>query len=303
VWGLGATIYTAITGRYVHDDAQSLHEQLIASATRRSRPIRHIAPHVSPAVSLVIDRALELEMSDRWPSARDMQAALRAARGPQREAFTADSMTMPVASISRPRPPPPATVEQATSSGETRQLPNAVPARAYPALGAHASSDDPDSPFGATQLSPTAAAPAPRVRGSAPPPPPPPAATERMRGPFHSRPEAFRGPMLTPSEEHVTIPTAVSPRAFPAPAPQRPAPAPRPESLQPGQGQTARPPLPTGHEGVLSSDGQLAPAAVAQGSARKSSARAILFVSLFLLAVCAAMGAYVLSRGSAPHAE
>lgn len=80
VWGLGATIFTAITGRFVHD-AQTLHEQLIAAATRRPRPIRTVAPHVPAAVAAVIDRALELEMSDRWQSARDMQTALRAARG------------------------------------------------------------------------------------------------------------------------------------------------------------------------------------------------------------------------------
>lgn len=95
VWGLGATLFTAITGQYVHD-AQNLHEQLMASATQRARPIRQLAPHVPPAVSLVLDRALELEMSDRWASAREMQAALRAARDARREGFAADSLTVPV---------------------------------------------------------------------------------------------------------------------------------------------------------------------------------------------------------------
>jgi hypothetical protein len=38
------------------------------------------------AVASVIDRALELEMADRWPSAREMQSALRAARGGARKA-------------------------------------------------------------------------------------------------------------------------------------------------------------------------------------------------------------------------
>ncbi len=79
VWGLGATLFTALTGRYVHEDAQTIHEQLVASATQRSRPIRQLAPHVPIELAKVIDRALELEMDDRWQSAGEMQAALRAA--------------------------------------------------------------------------------------------------------------------------------------------------------------------------------------------------------------------------------
>jgi len=102
VWGLGATIYTSITGRFVHEDAQSIHEQLIASATRRCKPIRQFAPHVTPDVAQVIDRALELEMSDRWQSARDMQAAMHAARGERPTDFTADSMTIQTAAAAGP---------------------------------------------------------------------------------------------------------------------------------------------------------------------------------------------------------
>ncbi len=215
VWGLGATIFTAITGRYVHDDAQSLHEQLIASATRRSRPIRQLAPHVSPQVSAVIDRALELEMNDRWPTARDMQAALRAARGRRDHVFTADSMTVRVASA-------------------------------------------PPQPLAS------------------------PAVTTRMRGPLPSRPEAFRAPMQTPSEDHVTIQARTSPPAFRASEPPaatfvHPAPADVGHAPQPME--PAGPPPP--------------PRAIAP----RSSARAIIFVSLLFIVVCSAMGAYVLWRG------
>jgi serine/threonine-protein kinase len=79
VWGLGATLFTALSGKYVHD-AASLHDQLVASATHRARPLREVAPHVPPVVARVIDRALELKKADRWASAREMQTALRAAR-------------------------------------------------------------------------------------------------------------------------------------------------------------------------------------------------------------------------------
>jgi eukaryotic-like serine/threonine-protein kinase len=105
VWGLGATLFTAITGHYVHD-ASSLHEQLVASATQRARPIRALAPHVPPSVARVIDRALELEKHDRWSTAGEMQKALVEARkgkiGPQ--PYVADSSTVPMASVLEQNP-------------------------------------------------------------------------------------------------------------------------------------------------------------------------------------------------------
>jgi eukaryotic-like serine/threonine-protein kinase len=173
VWGLGATLFTTITGRYVHDDAQSLHEQLIANATRRPRPIRQLAPHVPAAIAKVIDRALELEMDDRWPSARDMQAAFRAARGPRGAEFTADSMTVPVTSRARRSVPP--SIEPPKSSNRTQELPHRI---SRPSLGL-----DVGVQFDKTQLAPIVASEPPslsappsggsprELRASQPPPP------------------------------------------------------------------------------------------------------------------------------------
>ena len=102
VWGLGATMFNAITGEYVHD-APTLHEQLMASARQRARPIRTLAPFVPPPIAAVIDKALELDMNDRWPSAREMQNALRRARQEaDSSTFTADSYTFPVTPASMP---------------------------------------------------------------------------------------------------------------------------------------------------------------------------------------------------------
>jgi eukaryotic-like serine/threonine-protein kinase len=99
VWALGATLFTSITGRYVHD-AVNLHEQLMASATKRPRSVRELAPHVPPSVAIVIDRALELDKKDRWESAREMQRALRAARAPRSdsERHAPESLTLPAVS-------------------------------------------------------------------------------------------------------------------------------------------------------------------------------------------------------------
>ena len=83
VWGLGATMYTLITGKHIHD-AGSIREHLIAAATRRAPPIRDLAPWVPPAVAAVIDRAVQFEKADRFPDARSMLAALEAAQPQQR---------------------------------------------------------------------------------------------------------------------------------------------------------------------------------------------------------------------------
>ena len=135
VWGLGATMFNAITGQYVHD-APTLHEQLMASATKRARPVRSLAPDVPIAVASVIDRALELDMNDRWQSAQAMQDALRQARQGDDSSRTllksGATFSMPITSKSPGAPPSTAPVsptiaklskdDEPTSSDRTQQM-------------------------------------------------------------------------------------------------------------------------------------------------------------------------------------
>ncbi len=78
LWALGATMFTLLSGRYVHE-AQSSHEQLITSATTNARALASVAPEVPAHVAALVDRALAFERADRWPDARTMQEAVRAA--------------------------------------------------------------------------------------------------------------------------------------------------------------------------------------------------------------------------------
>ena len=133
VWALGATMFTAITGQYVHD-ATNLHEQLIASATVRARSVRALAPTVPASVAVVIDRALELDKKDRWESAREMQRALRAARAPRTESdrYVSESLTMPAitpASLQRAAPRIPESGPR--PSGLGNPLPSSGPTLQY----------------------------------------------------------------------------------------------------------------------------------------------------------------------------
>jgi serine/threonine-protein kinase len=77
LWAVGATMFTLLTGQFVHE-AATMTEILVAAATQRPRPIRSVAPEVPESVASVIDRALAFEQAHRWPDARSMQAAIGA---------------------------------------------------------------------------------------------------------------------------------------------------------------------------------------------------------------------------------
>jgi serine/threonine protein kinase len=76
IYGLGATLYQAIAGRWPRSESNT--GALLAPVP----PLRELAPHVSPQVADVIDRAVAMEPDTR-PSASDFATALaRAATQP-----------------------------------------------------------------------------------------------------------------------------------------------------------------------------------------------------------------------------
>ena len=79
VWAVGATMFTVLSGQYVHEGARSMEEMLILTATHAARPLASVAPHVPAPICAVVDRALRFDKADRWASARDMQQALEGA--------------------------------------------------------------------------------------------------------------------------------------------------------------------------------------------------------------------------------
>ncbi len=78
LWAVGATMFTLMSGRYVHP-AASEHERLIASATKRAPALASLAPWVPATVAALVDRALAFSNEERWPDASSMQAAVRVA--------------------------------------------------------------------------------------------------------------------------------------------------------------------------------------------------------------------------------
>ena len=95
IYALGATIFRLLTGRHVHAGRGA--EQIARVATERAPTLASVAPHVPPDVCAVIDRALQLDPDERYPSAEEMQAAVRAVRGGRPPTLARSAVRTPVA--------------------------------------------------------------------------------------------------------------------------------------------------------------------------------------------------------------
>jgi serine/threonine protein kinase len=78
VWALGATMFTLLTGRAVHE-AATPHEQLILAATKQAPSLLDFLENVPDPVRSVVDRALAFNKVARWPDAKSMKQAVEVA--------------------------------------------------------------------------------------------------------------------------------------------------------------------------------------------------------------------------------
>jgi eukaryotic-like serine/threonine-protein kinase len=78
VWALGATMFTLLTGRAVHE-AATPHEQLIMAATKQAPSVIDFLENLPDPVRSVVDRALAFNKVARWPDARSMKQAVEVA--------------------------------------------------------------------------------------------------------------------------------------------------------------------------------------------------------------------------------
>jgi serine/threonine-protein kinase len=77
LWAVGATLFTLLTGRLVHE-APTPNEQLVNAATRVAPPLASVLPDADPALCALVDRALAFHQVDRFQNALEMQEAVRA---------------------------------------------------------------------------------------------------------------------------------------------------------------------------------------------------------------------------------
>jgi serine/threonine protein kinase len=95
VWAVGATLYTLISGRFVHE-AENGPQMLIKAATVPAQSIANVAAGVPQPIVDVIAKALAFDKATRYPSAAAMRDALREAHrvsfGPLRSRDTLESL-------------------------------------------------------------------------------------------------------------------------------------------------------------------------------------------------------------------
>ncbi len=78
IWAVGATLFTLVAGRLVHE-AETINELMLAAMTKPAPPLASVVPGVPPPLAGLIDRALAYDANLRWADARSMQTAARAA--------------------------------------------------------------------------------------------------------------------------------------------------------------------------------------------------------------------------------
>jgi serine/threonine-protein kinase len=76
IWAVGATMFTLLTGRFVHLST-TVNEALVLAVTQPAPSVGGVGVALPTEVVALVDRALAYEKVQRWPDARTMQEALR----------------------------------------------------------------------------------------------------------------------------------------------------------------------------------------------------------------------------------
>jgi serine/threonine-protein kinase len=75
VWAVGATMFTLLSGRVVHEGRSPLQTAVLA-ATKPARSLAAVAPELPWELVELVDRALRTEKVERWPSAQALRDAI-----------------------------------------------------------------------------------------------------------------------------------------------------------------------------------------------------------------------------------
>jgi serine/threonine-protein kinase len=132
LWAVGATMFSLLSGRSVHE-GRTPNEVLLSAMMRAAPPVATVASDVSRSMAQVVDMALAFDKASRWTDAVSMQAALRRSSIPAASKSTLKlpdappgfvppvgstrrlSTARPVALTVDPPPPPVAPTFQATT--------------------------------------------------------------------------------------------------------------------------------------------------------------------------------------------
>jgi serine/threonine-protein kinase len=296
VYLTGATIFTLLSGERVHM-GETIRDQLFAITTTRARSLASAAPAVPKPIVDIVDKALEIEMRDRWPNARAMQEALRSAVGTSATSGRvddSDSMTVQISS--------PAISDDQISTPPTPVMP--TPRLESPGPSLVSVRKEPPSPQGAGLArnedltvagTPNALA-APRF-GTTPQPTSarvPPASRQLASAGMHTgRMPVYGAPPSPGPHAHV------APGAGPFPSPSQ---LPAAHGPAPQHGPPVHPPAPFMLRGDGTSSGhhpgfQPSPPLQRPPGKRGYVGRVLFLALMILLGICVAMVVFVLRGG------
>src|SRR5690606_16645957 len=78
LWAIGASMFTLLTGRYVHQGG-TVNESLVLAVTKAAPRIENIDPSLPPQLARIVNKALQRDKGDRYRSAAEMQFDVRMA--------------------------------------------------------------------------------------------------------------------------------------------------------------------------------------------------------------------------------
>ncbi len=79
LWSVGATMFTLLTGRFVHE-AENAQAHTVKAAVNRARSLATLLPEAPTSLVRLVDRALAFEIEGRFSDARQMQETVRRTR-------------------------------------------------------------------------------------------------------------------------------------------------------------------------------------------------------------------------------
>ena len=97
LWAIGATLFTLLSGRFVHQ-ADTANETLVLAVTERAPAIATVVARITPALAELVDKSLAYEREARFQTAREFREAVRAVHD-----LLAGDESLPAVSVSQPR--------------------------------------------------------------------------------------------------------------------------------------------------------------------------------------------------------
>ena len=101
LWAIGATMFTLLSGRFVHP-AETANEALVRAVTERAPSLSSVAPQIHPAIAALVDKVLAYERELRFQTAREFRDALHVA-----DAAIAGDEASPSLRVPQPSAPTP----------------------------------------------------------------------------------------------------------------------------------------------------------------------------------------------------